>query len=120
MRVVVIDDNQEYLNAISRHFKSEPDMELLAIKNSVGSVTNRVRRFNPDVVLVDLLMPHMSGEELIRLMKREVPRAKYIILSGAEPATLRRVEIEVGAVRSVLKSTDLKHLVQLIRSYERW
>jgi DNA-binding NarL/FixJ family response regulator len=122
MRVVVIDDDEVYLNLIERRFRLEPDMEILAIKAEIGSVVNKARTFNPDVVLVDLKMPHLYGGHLIPLMKKKenLPRARYIILSGGDATELRRVAKETGADEAFSKSTDLKHLVQLIRSYESW
>lgn len=119
MRVVVIDDDVVFLNTIERFLKRE-HFEVLVLRNTIGSVTNRVRAFRPHVVMVDINMPHLPGDALIRLMKREVPEAAYIVLSGLRAAMVRRVEIETGADKSVMKSTNLQQLAHIIRSFEHW
>jgi DNA-binding NarL/FixJ family response regulator len=122
MRVVFIDDDQLFLNLLERYFSHEPDMEVLAIlsKGALGGLTNMTRAFRPDVVVVDLSMPHIPGRDLIGIMKKpeNLPNAKYVILSGGDASHLRRAELDTGADRAISKSTDLKHLVQLIRSFE--
>ncbi len=117
MRVVVIDDDEVFLNLIER-FLNREGFEVLALRNTVGSVTNAVRAFKPDVVLVDICMPHMPGDALIRLMRREVPDAAYVVLSGCEAARIRRVEAETGADKAFTKSSDLAQLAHIIRSFE--
>lgn len=119
LRVVVIDDDQVHLNLMERALQRE-HVDVLVIKSEIGSVTNRAREFKPDVVLVDLCMPHMPGDELIRLMKREIPTAKYIVLSGcSEPTLLRRAQFDTGADLALLKSTKLEQIIHHIKSFDR-
>lgn len=119
MRVVVIDDDVQHLELMERNLRHE-HIEVLTIRNEVGRVTNKVRDFKPDVVLVDLHMPHMPGEELLRLLKREVPHAKYIVFSSADATRLRHVMFDTGASLALSKSTDMKQIINHIKSFENF
>lgn len=120
MKVVVIDDSQEHLNMMERWLRRENWVEdVLALKNEVG-VTNTVRAFDPDVVLMDLLMPHISGQELLEIMMRDdqIPDACYIVFSGGDATMLRRVQLSVGADLALSKSVEMRHVAHHIRSFE--
>ncbi|HET6956737.1 MAG TPA: response regulator [Vicinamibacterales bacterium] len=120
MRVIIIDDDQEHLNIMERRLKREPWIEsILALRNEIG-VTNAVRVFDPDVVLMDLKMPHISGEELLEILMRDdqVPDACYIVFSGSDATLLRRVQLRTGAELALSKSVDLGNVVHHIHSFE--
>lgn len=117
LRVVVIDDDVQHLELMERNLRRE-HIDVLTIRNEVGRVTNAVRAFNPDVVLVDLHMPHMPGEKLISLLKREVPHAKYIVFSAADATRLRSVLLATDADLALSKSTDMQQIINHILSFE--
>lgn len=117
MRVAIIDDDIQYLELLARNLLRE-HIEVLMLRNEIGRVTNAVREFKPDVVIVDLNMPHMPGEDLIRLLKREIPHARYIILSAADATRTRAVFLSTGADLALSKSTDMKQIVNHIKSFE--
>ncbi len=117
MKVAVIDDDPQHLDLMERNLRRE-HIEVLTIRNEVGRVTNKVREFDPDVVLVDLHMPHMPGEKLISLLKREVPHAKYIVFSAADATRLRAVLLDTGADLALSKSTDMRQIINHIKSFE--
>lgn len=120
MKVVVIDDDQIHLNMMERWLRRENWIDdVLAIKNEVGC-TNTVRAFDPDVVMMDLSMPHISGAELLDIMMRpdQVPDACYVVFSGGDASALRRVQLSSGAELALSKSVDLKHIASHIRSFE--
>ena len=120
MRVVVIDDEQDHLELVERWLRREPWIEsILALKNGIG-VTNTVRMFDPDVVLMDLRMPRISGEELLEIMMRadQVPDACYIVYSGGDATMLRRVQLRTGADLALSKSIEMHNVVHHIHSFE--
>jgi DNA-binding NarL/FixJ family response regulator len=120
MKVAVIDDDQVQLNMMQRWLSHEPWCEeVLAIKNEVGC-TNAVRAFDPDVVLMDLSMPHISGAELLEIMMRpdQLPDACFIVFSGRDATELRRVQLSCGADLALSKNIELVHIASHIRSFE--
>lgn len=120
MRVVVVDDDQVQLNMMARWLKREDWVDdVLALTNTVG-VVNAVRDFDPDVVLMDLLMPIISGADLLDMMMRpdQVPDACYVVFSGGDAVTLRRVQLATGAELALSKSTPMVQISHHIRSFE--
>jgi two-component system OmpR family response regulator len=117
MRVAVIDDDPQQLELIYR-FLSLEGFEVLTIKNEIGSVTNTARAFKPDVILVDLNMPHLPGVGLVRIMRREIPGAKIVVYSSDDATKIRKAQLETGAHSALSKSIDLRQLVNQIRSFE--
>lgn len=127
MRVVVIDDDPMQLELFERNLRHEY-LDVLALDNSIG-VTNKVRAFQPHVVLIDLNMGKLlPGEQLLRMLLREVPTSHYLVFSADEATRLRRVVKEVRAdldsidgltrVDAMSKSSDWKQVVHKIKSFE--
>lgn len=115
MRVAIIDDDPQHLELMERNLQLE-GIEVQTFRSQIG-VTNKIRLFQPDVVLVDLNMPHMPGEELLRLLMREV-KSHYIVFSAADATRLRRVAKETGAARALSKSTPMTQIMHHIKSFE--
>lgn len=128
MRVAVIDDDPMQLELFERNLRLEY-LDVLALDNSIG-VTNQVRAFKPDVVLIDLNMGRLlPGEQLLRILLREVPQSHYIVFSADDATRLRRVVREVREgisdsydaltrVDAMSKSSDWKQVVHKIKSFE--
>jgi CheY-like chemotaxis protein len=69
---------------------------------------------------MDLKMPRISGEELLEIMMRDdqVPDACYVVFSGGDASTLRRVQLRTGAELALSKSIDLPNIAHHLRSFE--
>lgn len=117
MRVAVIDDNAQQLELVTRLLRLE-DLDVLPVLGQVGSVTNAVRAYRPDVMLVDLNMPHLPCVDLVRLMRREVPGAVFILFSADTAEHIRRAMLECGAEAALSKSTPIHQVAMKIKSYE--
>lgn len=117
MRVVMIDDDEQQLELLSSLLRLE-DLEVLTVPGRMCSVTNAVRAYDPQVVLVDLNMPHLPCGQLIRLMRREVPRAKYVLYSADVAERIRRAQLESGADAALSKSTPIRQVALKIKSFE--
>ena len=117
MRVALIDDDVQQLDLLARLLRLE-DLDVLEVRGEMCGVTNAVRAYRPDVVLVDLNMPHLPCASLVRLMKREVPKAKYIIYSADIAERLRRAQLESGANDALSKSCPIRQVALKIKSYE--
>jgi CheY-like chemotaxis protein len=70
--------------------------------------------FKPDVVLLDLLMPEMSGIEVLDRLRRERPELPVVILSGSHDAALARRSMENGAFDFLPKPCDLDLLAGVV------
>jgi DNA-binding NarL/FixJ family response regulator len=118
--VVVIDDDEQHRNLMERNFKRESWVDAALVLNNEIGVTNKVRAFDPDVVLVDLNMPYISGQDLLDIMMRDdqVPDAAFVVFSGGDATTLRRVQLATGAELALSKSTPMRQIMNHVRSFE--
>lgn len=117
LRVVIIDDDPQQLEMYSRWLRLS-DVDVLPVLSDVDDVTGTVAAFRPHVILVDLILPRVPGSALIRLMRRRIPSAYYIVFSAACAEKLRKAQGESGADAALLKSTPPEMFVRMVKSYE--
>ncbi|MEL6338486.1 MAG: response regulator [Myxococcota bacterium] len=105
LRVVVVDDNEEQLRMVSRLLR----MEGFEVETSMTpfGVSNLVRTFVPDAVLIDLHMPALSGDKILELLRKNfsIRLPKLFLYSSADEADLKRLAEENGADGWIVKGT---------------
>ena len=103
-RIVMIDDSEVQLAVVTRVLESA-GFEVRAV-SSLRRFVNVVLDWKPNLIVTDLYMPEMSGEQLCAWLRQQVVTAKtpIIICSSADDAELERVARTVGADGYVSKS----------------
>lgn len=115
IRVLAIDDHPVLLDGLSAMIEPEPDIELVGeARNGVEGV-EAFRRLNPDVTLMDLQMPVMSGIDAISAIRREDPGARIIVLTTYEGEAQAVRALKAGASGYLLKSALRRELLDTIR-----
>ena len=110
--VLLADDNPTVLEAVSRMLI--PEFEIVATVRDGVSLIAEARRLNPDVMIVDLFMPRLSGLEAIReLMKQEIKGRAIFLTVYEDPSFVDEVRA-LGAMGYVLKSSADRDLVPAI------
>lgn len=74
-----------------------------------------IKREQPDIVITDIRMPFMDGLELSRLIKKELPEIKIIILSGHEEFEYAQNAIQIGVEEYLLKPINSEELLQVVK-----
>ena len=115
--VLIADDNQEFSKTLSSYLESQPDMEVIGMARDGNEAIEMITNTNPDVVLLDVIMPHLDGLgvlENVNLIKLE-KRPMFIMLSAVGQDKITGQTIGLGAEYYVVKPFDIELLIKRIR-----
>jgi DNA-binding NarL/FixJ family response regulator len=115
IRLVIVDDHPVILNGLDILFQDEKDFELVAKCTSSADVLATVRRYTPDVVILDIKMPGKDGLAIARELQAEKLRARVILFVGDIDEDQGLEAIRVGVRGIVLKEMNPMLLVKCIR-----
>lgn len=116
IRVLCVDDHPIVRDGIAAIVNLQADMMLAGAAASGSEALERFFNLRPDVALVDLQLPDMSGFELIKKIKDKSPNARIIVLSSYEGDVDIQRALEAGAQGYVAKGMVRGELLEIIRS----
>lgn len=108
--VVIVDDAELFREALRAAFIQE-GFEVLGVAADAMRAIDMARRHQPDLVLLDILMPGMSGLEVVSPILRVSPGSRVVLLTSSESAEDLLAGVKVGATGYVTKDTPLPRLV---------
>jgi two-component system NarL family response regulator len=114
--VLAVDDHPLLLDGISAALADQPDMALVAVAADGPAAVEAYRRHRPDVTLMDLQMPGMSGLEALRIIRQEYPEARVVVLTTYRGDAQVRSALQSGASGFLLKGMLRKDLRETIRA----
>lgn len=115
-RILTVDDHALLRKGIAALINSEPDMELVAEGSNGHEAIAAFREHLPDVTLMDLLMPEMSGIECIVAIRRDFPNARIIVLTTYPGDVQVLRALKAGAQGYLLKGQVNRDLPEVIRA----
>jgi DNA-binding NarL/FixJ family response regulator len=115
IRVFSVDDHPLLREGIIALISNQPDMELIAEASSGAESIQQFRVHQPDVTLMDLRLPDMSGIDAMIAIRSEFPEARIIMLTTFEGDIEVQRALQAGARGYLLKSTPPKELMEVIR-----
>ncbi|MDP4623910.1 MAG: response regulator transcription factor [Akkermansiaceae bacterium] len=114
IKVMLVEDSHEYRHVIQFALQDDPTMELVGIfgtaELAIRSLQNEATRTFPDVVLLDLKLPGISGIEALPSLASLTPRSKILILTQSESEADVLAAIRLGAAGYMLKSSSIQDL----------
>jgi DNA-binding NarL/FixJ family response regulator len=115
IRVLGVDDHPLLNEGIAAIINSQPDMQLVAQATSGSDAVRQFRQHQPDVTLMDLRLPDMSGIDTMIAIRAEFPEARIIMLTTFQGDVEIQRALQAGARGYLLKSMPPKEMVAVIR-----
>jgi DNA-binding NarL/FixJ family response regulator len=115
IRVLTVDDHQLLREGIAAVLEGQPDMVLIGQASNGREAIESFRQHRPDVTLMDLRMPDMSGIEAITAIRAEFPNARIIVLTTYAGDVQAAGALKAGASGYLLKNLVRKELLETIR-----
>ena len=115
IRIVVVDDHAVVRSGLRRVLEAESDLEVVAEASDARGAVFEVRKEQPDVVLVDVVMPGKSGIEAIPDLLAESAETRVLVLSMQDDPHYVREAFEAGAAGYVLKEAADTEVVAAVR-----
>ena len=115
-RIVLADDHPIVLTGLRNLIESEPDFAVVGEATSGPDALKVIRDTGPDIAVVDISMPGMSGIVLTRRLSEEAPHVKILMLTLHEDRAYLRQALDAGARGYVVKRSAAANLVSAVRS----
>ncbi len=116
IRILIVDDHVVVRQGLRIFLGLDPDLEIVAEAADGAEAVELARRHRPDVVLMDLLMPVMSGVEATATIRRELPDTEVLALTSVIEDTAAVEALRAGAIGYLLKNTDAPQLRRAVKA----
>jgi PAS domain S-box-containing protein len=97
IRIVIVDDSPDFLESASRFLADQPELEIVGVARSGPEAIQQVDQLRPDVVIMDLVMPGMTGVEATRWIKGRPSPPRVVVVSMHDDLEFRQAAEEAGA-----------------------
>ncbi len=113
--VLIVDDHTVVRDGLQALISAEPSMHVVAAVGDGIEAVEFVKKLDPDVVLMDLVMPHMDGIQATIEIKKDNPDARILILTSFAEDHQVFAAIKSGATGYLMKDSSSEELIQAIR-----
>ncbi|MCZ8534685.1 response regulator transcription factor [Psychrobacillus psychrodurans] len=115
IRILLADDHEMVRIGVSAYLQAQPDMEVVAEAINGKEAVDMALEHRPDIILMDMVMPIMSGAEATREIVQQWPEAKVMIVTSFIDDDKVYPALEAGAISYLLKTSKASHIADSIR-----
>ena len=119
IRVMLVDDHAVVRSGLSAFLFAYDDLELVAEASDGAEAVRLCARTQPDVILMDLIMPRMDGATATRVIREQYPAIEVLVLTSFKEENLVQDALKAGAIGYLLKNVTASELAQAIRAAHR-
>lgn len=116
VRVMLVDDHDLLRQGLALFIKTRPDIDLVAQAATGEEAIDQCERYQPDVILMDLIMPDMTGVEATKIIRTRFPHIQIIALTSFDDDQLVENAIQAGAISYLLKNINTDKLAEAIHA----
>jgi len=115
-RILVVDDHPIVGEGLAMFLNPDPGLQVIASAGNALAGLEKLRKLNPEIVVLDLAMPEMSGQEAIKLYCEVNPRLGIVVFSSHQEEKHLIQALQAGARGYVVKGSSIKELKQAIEA----
>src|SRR5881275_139770 len=116
VRILIADDHEVVRRGVRSLLKSRADWEVCGEAVDGRDAVQKAKELKPDVIVMDIGMPHLNGLEAARVIRKEVPQSEILILSQYEATEMRPAALQAGAREYITKSDVARDLLTAVES----
>ncbi len=113
--IMLVDDHHTFLDMTAAFLQAQEGLRVVGKASNGIQALDQAQVLRPDIILVDMAMPHMPGLEVIKRLRQIRPEVKIIALTVMNSPDFRRAALEAGADAFVPKSRLRADLLPAIR-----
>jgi len=114
-KLLIADDNKEFCDILREFFMDQEDIELVGVANNGVEAIQKIKETEPNVVVLDIIMPHLDGIGVLEKLNDIEFRPKVIMLTAFGQESMTQRAVELGADYYLLKPFDIDVLANRIR-----
>ncbi|MDA3131148.1 sporulation transcription factor Spo0A [Aliibacillus thermotolerans] len=115
VKVCVADDNRELVGLLTEYIHAQEDMEVVGSAYNGQECLDIVENTDPDILVLDIIMPHLDGLAVLSKLQEKQSRPKVIMLTAFGQEDVTKKAVQLGASYFVLKPFDMETLIKHIR-----
>jgi NarL family two-component system response regulator LiaR len=116
IRVMIVDDHLMVRKGLATFLKIKPDLQLVGEACNGREALELCEQVQPDVILMDLVMPEMDGPAATRAVRERWPQVQVIALTSFQEKELVQGALQAGAISYLLKNVSVEELAAAIRA----
>ena len=113
--LAIVEDLAEVREGLKQFISLNPEFTILGTFQTAEEAMHKLPQLNPDIVIMDINLPGMSGIECIRLIKKKIPRTQFMMFTVYENDEKVFEALKAGASGYLLKNTGLLQLIAALK-----